>query len=301
MDKSTWSHDYQIIIRENELPSLAITEQSIIQALSTAEVILTTPPTLISVNVLELFRIHIHWKDIQLLRRVIKQRYPDCLDSLNHVMNSGGFSQCNMFIARREFVNDYCAWLFDVLGEMEEEISFDGYDSDHRRIYGYLAEFLMNVYIHRHNFKCKYFHRVRILPLSPVKLALRKIPLCMYTVRFLRGMRWRKFTALDRLLAGRPSSESVKSFMRSAGAEEMNGFLCLTGKFNDYGSMYIAVLMPENDDADFIPALEEIMPALKVETTKEGREFLPRIVLSSGTPESVKESLRESGVRVLEY
>ena len=26
MDKSTWSHDYQIIIRENELSSLAITE-----------------------------------------------------------------------------------------------------------------------------------------------------------------------------------------------------------------------------------------------------------------------------------
>lgn len=305
-NKSNYSHDWQIIITENEVRSEVITEQAIIHELEDADIILNTPIPYVNVNVQEAFRVHIHWKDLRKLYRIIDEKYPDYIDSFKYVMNRDGISQCNMFIARRSFVDSYCKWLFDILSEAESMISLDGYDSDHKRIYGYFAEFLLNVYVHKHNLRVKYFHRAPIFPISTVRRILRKIPVLMNAKRFMqkqfyaKTVVWRKLTGLNKFLASHPQAEKVKSYMRSLGDVKGN-FLCLTCKYKEYGDMYIADLMPENENTDFIPALEELMLALKAEAAKEKCELIPRIILSSKTSESVKKSLFELGVRVLEY
>lgn len=300
-DEKNYGHDWQIVITENEAQSASITEQKIINALNDADIILVTPIQLININVHELFLVSVYCKDLQNLYRIIEEKYPDYFDSFNHVMNGSVVSQGNMFIAGQKFVDGYCAWLFDVLAELVPVTSLEGSDSIHRRIYGVLSELLLNVYIHKHNLRVKTFHKAIILPVSTANRLLRKIPVVMTAKSFLRKITWRKLTGLDDLLAAHPNAEKVKSYMLSAGASKAGGFLCLSEKHNDYGHMYIADLMPENESDNFIPKLEELMSAMKAESEKGKCELIPRVIISSGTPESVKRSLFELGVRLLEY
>ncbi|MFT9317077.1 DUF4422 domain-containing protein, partial [Liquorilactobacillus sp.] len=50
----------------------------------------------------------------------------------------------------------YCTWLFDILFESEKKIDISGYDTQEARVFGYLAEILINVWVFKNNIKIKY-------------------------------------------------------------------------------------------------------------------------------------------------
>jgi hypothetical protein len=52
-----------------------------------------------------------------------------------------------MFIFRRDIFQDYCTCLFPTLFEMEKRIDLSGYDPYQRRIFGFLAERFMAIFI----------------------------------------------------------------------------------------------------------------------------------------------------------
>ena len=52
-----------------------------------------------------------------------------------------------MFIMSREQLNNYCSWLFPILFELESRIDISNYDPVQKRIFGYLGERLLNVYV----------------------------------------------------------------------------------------------------------------------------------------------------------
>lgn len=53
----------------------------------------------------------------------------------------------NMFLMNRETLDKYCTWLFGLLEEVEHRILIDQYTPYQRRIFGFLAERLLNVYV----------------------------------------------------------------------------------------------------------------------------------------------------------
>ena len=61
----------------------------------------------------------------------------------------------NMLICRREIFEDYSDWLFSILFELDKRITIDEPDSYHRRIYGFISEFLLYVYIVSRGLKAK--------------------------------------------------------------------------------------------------------------------------------------------------
>ncbi len=64
------------------------------------------------------------------------------------------FSSYNMFIMRRDLFNDYSEWLFNILFEVEKRISISAYP-DQARVFGYMSEYLLNVFIHYNGLKAK--------------------------------------------------------------------------------------------------------------------------------------------------
>lgn len=56
----------------------------------------------------------------------------------------------NMFIGGKAFLNDYCAWLFPILTELENTVKLSEYPYQ-RRIFGFMAERLLNLYIKKNN------------------------------------------------------------------------------------------------------------------------------------------------------
>ena len=59
-----------------------------------------------------------------------------------------------MFIAKKEIIDGYCEWLFKILLELEKriKISTDPYQA---RVFGFISERLMKVYIVKNNLKVK--------------------------------------------------------------------------------------------------------------------------------------------------
>ncbi len=85
-------------------------------------------------------------KDIEHVIKIIDKIYPEYMPALNKVLNGHKASYCNMIICRKTFFDGYCKWIFRILGEMEDQTDMTGYTKEEQRVYGYLAEILLNVY-----------------------------------------------------------------------------------------------------------------------------------------------------------
>jgi hypothetical protein len=61
----------------------------------------------------------------------------------------------NMIISSKKIIDQYCAWLFPILFELEEQVDLSQYDNYNQRMFGFVSERLLNVWIHHQNFKIK--------------------------------------------------------------------------------------------------------------------------------------------------
>lgn len=89
-------------------------------------------------------------KDLITTRDTIKKLYPDYLDAFDKVMNGCCGTVANMMITTNKLFNDYSRWLFDILFEVEKNTDLTGYSVQEKRIYGYISERLLGVYIEKH-------------------------------------------------------------------------------------------------------------------------------------------------------
>ena len=53
----------------------------------------------------------------------------------------------NMFIMRRDHLDAWCTWLFDVLFELERRLDISSYSANDARVFGFVSERLLDVWI----------------------------------------------------------------------------------------------------------------------------------------------------------
>ena len=53
----------------------------------------------------------------------------------------------NMFIMKKSYANEYCAWLFDILFKVEKQIDFSSLSAFDARLFGRISELLLDVWI----------------------------------------------------------------------------------------------------------------------------------------------------------
>mgnify|MGYP004647855715 CR=1 FL=1 len=86
-------------------------------------------------------------KDWYICRGALAELYPDYLNAFDLAANSNLMNLGNMMICRKELFDQYCTWLFPLLDIVEQHTDISNYDSFQARLYGYLAERLMRVWI----------------------------------------------------------------------------------------------------------------------------------------------------------
>ena len=87
------------------------------------------------------------------LRKIIMEEYPEYYAEMRRLEKRKTAHIFNMFIMRRDVLDGYCSWLFEVLGKLEKVTDPTIYDAFHARFYGRLSEWLLDVYIRTHKLK----------------------------------------------------------------------------------------------------------------------------------------------------
>lgn len=93
-------------------------------------------------------------KDLDKLKEIINKKYPEYISEYTEVMQGNKLYLYNMMILNKHIFDRYCTWLFDILFELENNVSLLGYSNYEKRIYGFLSERLLNVWILHNNLKC---------------------------------------------------------------------------------------------------------------------------------------------------
>ena len=126
----------------------------VVQILKRYDIILPRTVKLISngkrVSIAEHYKENHNFKDLEAVKNIVLIKYPDYEKSFNEVMNQDYMFMFNMFIAKKNIIDAYCSWLFDILFELEKRIDISNYDNYQKRVYGFLAERLFNVWIYKH-------------------------------------------------------------------------------------------------------------------------------------------------------
>ena len=91
-----------------------------------------------------------HAADLEAVKQVIAEKFPEYLPAYRKVMKRTTGYRFNMCIMRKDILDKYCQWLFEVLFETEKILDISGYDSYDARVFGFLGERLLDIYIEHH-------------------------------------------------------------------------------------------------------------------------------------------------------
>ena len=92
---------------------------------------------------------------LEITRKIIEEKYPNYLTEFDKLHKRTSAHMFNMFIMKKDILNDYCTWLFDILFELEKRVDKEKYDTFHSRFFGRVSELLLDVWINTNDIKYK--------------------------------------------------------------------------------------------------------------------------------------------------
>ena len=98
-------------------------------------------------------------------RKIIEEKCPNYLPEFDKLHKRTSAHMFNMFVMKKEYLNDYCEWLFDILFELEKRIDSSKYDSFHARYLGRISELLLDVWINTNGLK---YREVKVIYIQNV-------------------------------------------------------------------------------------------------------------------------------------
>lgn len=88
-------------------------------------------------------------------KKIIEEKYPEYLEEFNKLKKRTSAHMFNMFIMKKEYLDSYCTWLFEILLELEKRVDISKYDTFHRRFFGRISELLLDVWINTNHLTYK--------------------------------------------------------------------------------------------------------------------------------------------------
>lgn len=156
--------------------------------LSNCDILLSTPYYYSVSNKIEYCYSHIR-EDYDILEQVVQELYPEYRKAFRQIMlKRNRQSVGNLFVTRWSIFDAYSQWLFDILFETEKRIKLSPYPYQ-QRVFGFMAERLLDVYCYHHKLRSK---RYPILYIKEPNETIKDRTLCTYlfkrvqkTIRFL--------------------------------------------------------------------------------------------------------------------
>lgn len=131
-------------------------KKDIEEILKTYDIILPEKERIIKYNVKDAYGKFHHIEDFNKCRDIIEEKYPEYLEAFDKIANGRKLYLYNMFISNKKIFDEYYKWLFDILFELEKRVDISNYSDYDKRIYGFLSERLLSVWLQKNdNLKIK--------------------------------------------------------------------------------------------------------------------------------------------------
>lgn len=117
--------------------------------------VITTKRVTLTTSYYEAFGGRHHQKDLDTLENVLRDYFFDYYKTYKKLVRDNKPYFGNMYIMSWERFCNYCDFLFPVLFEVMKRTDMAGYDGYQKRLYGFLSEFLLGVYLERNHLKVK--------------------------------------------------------------------------------------------------------------------------------------------------
>ena len=88
-------------------------------------------------------------------REVIEKDYPEYISTFDQCMKHTHMHAFNMFVMKKEKLDEYCTWLYDILFKVEVELKDKEYSPFHARYPGRVSELLLDVWLEKNNYSYK--------------------------------------------------------------------------------------------------------------------------------------------------
>ena len=99
---------------------------------------------------------HAHYKkDLDETENIIREIYPEYSIAFDKVMSRTWAHMFNMFVMRKDYFDEYCEWLFAILFELEKRIDISNYTVTEARVFGFISELLLDVWLETKQIKYK--------------------------------------------------------------------------------------------------------------------------------------------------
>lgn len=110
---------------------------------------------------------HTHYaQQLDVTREIIREKYPEYLDSFDRVIRHRQGYMFNMMIMKKKYFRRYCSWLFDILFELEKRVDASDLDPFQSRFFGRVSEIIFNVWLDYENRIGEIpKRRIKVLPL----------------------------------------------------------------------------------------------------------------------------------------
>lgn len=123
----------------------AITEEMLMHFETSGIDVVLTIPILNFPSVREVYENDHLIEDWNIMLEILKEFSPEYFQTATEVQEGNYYYAYNMFIAKKEIFNEYCAWLFPILFECEKRCNPKS-DIYQQRYIGFLAERLLTIF-----------------------------------------------------------------------------------------------------------------------------------------------------------
>lgn len=93
--------------------------------------------------------------DLLMTGEVIKELYPEDYPAFCKVIEGNECYFGNLCVTTKKIFDEYCEWLFSIFSVLADRLDVSTYDAYHQRIFGFLSENLLKVYIVARDLKVK--------------------------------------------------------------------------------------------------------------------------------------------------
>ena len=152
-------------INKKDLFNSVLTKEEASKLLNNTDIIVPKKRNYYIENLYSHYEHTMYIEPLDITGQILQERYPEYMLEFDKLKTRRSAHMFNMFIMKKDKLDEYCTWLFDILFELEKRVDNSKYDSFHARFYGRISELLLDVWVNKNKIK---YEEVKVMDMQNV-------------------------------------------------------------------------------------------------------------------------------------